>query len=54
VFTAPVAVDLARRHNVDMPITSAVAGILAGQISVDDAIERLVRRPLRSEQELRD
>ncbi len=49
VHTAPVAVQLAEQHDVDMPITFAVAGILAGQISVDDAIERLVRRPLRSE-----
>ena len=54
VYTAPVAARLARQNNADMPITLAVAGILAGQISVDDAIERLVRRPLRSEDDLKD
>ena len=54
VHTAPVAVQLAERNDVDMPITFAVAGILAGRISVDDAIERLVQRPLRSENEYRD
>ena len=54
VHTAPVAVQLAEQHDVDMPITFAVAGILAGQINVDDAIERLVRRPLRSEDDHED
>ncbi len=50
VPTAPVAARLAGKHNIDMPITDAVANILAGAISVDEAIDRLVRRPLRSEQ----
>ena len=54
VYTAPVAVQLARHNDVDMPITFAVAGILAGRISVDDAIERLVQRPLRSEDDNRE
>ena len=54
VYTAPVAVQLAKRNDVDMPITFAVAGILAGRISVDDAIERLVQRPLRSEDDNRE
>jgi glycerol-3-phosphate dehydrogenase (NAD(P)+) len=33
-----------------MPISSAVAAMLAGQMSVDQAIESLLARPLRSEQ----
>ena len=53
VHTAPVAAELAGRCGVDMPVTLAVAAILAGEISVDDAIERLVRRPLRSEDDHR-
>ena len=49
VFTAPVAAQVARYNGVDMPITKAVADILAGKISVEYAIEKLVQRPLRSE-----
>ncbi len=50
VYTAPVAARLGHDHGVDMPVTDAVAAILAGTLSVDEAIENLVRRPLRSEQ----
>jgi glycerol-3-phosphate dehydrogenase (NAD(P)+) len=49
--TAAVAAELARRHGVDMPITSAVAAIVAGKLSVDAAIEGLVTRPLKAESE---
>jgi glycerol-3-phosphate dehydrogenase (NAD(P)+) len=49
-FTAPVLLEIARTRNVDMPISSAVAAVLSGQMSVDQAIESLLARPLRSEQ----
>ena len=49
-FTAPVLLEMARERNVDMPIASAVAALLAGQMSVDQAIESLLTRPLRSEE----
>ena len=49
-FTAPVLLEMARTRNVDMPISSAVAAMLAGQMSVDEAIESLLARPLRSEE----
>jgi glycerol-3-phosphate dehydrogenase (NAD(P)+) len=49
-FTAPVLLEMARERNVDMPISAAVAAVLAGQMSVDQAIESLLARPLRSEQ----
>src|SRR3954465_8251214 len=49
-FTAPVLLEMAREHNVDMPISSAVAAMLAEKLSVDEAIESLLARPLRSEQ----
>ena len=49
-FTAPALLEMAREHNVDMPISSAVAAVLAGQMSVDQAIESLLARPIRSEQ----
>ncbi|NVN88355.1 MAG: NAD(P)-dependent glycerol-3-phosphate dehydrogenase [Rhodopseudomonas sp.] len=49
-FTAPVLLEMARIKNVEMPISAAVAAILAGQISVDTAIEGLLTRPLKAEE----
>src|SRR4029078_3570454 len=48
-FTAPVLLEMAREHKVDMPISSAVAAMLAEKLSVEEAIESLLARPLRSE-----
>jgi glycerol-3-phosphate dehydrogenase (NAD(P)+) len=48
-FTAPVLLEMARAHNVDMPISAAIAAVLAGQTTVEDAIESLLTRPLRAE-----
>ena len=50
-FTAPVLLDMAREKNVDMPIAEAIAAVIAGTMSVDEAIESLLARPIRSEQE---
>jgi glycerol-3-phosphate dehydrogenase (NAD(P)+) len=49
-FTAPVLLDMAREKNVEMPISEAVAAVLAGELSVDDAIESLLTRPLKAEE----
>jgi len=49
VFTAPVLLEMAREKNVDMPISAAVAALLAEEMSVDEAIESLLTRPLKSE-----
>jgi len=49
-FTAPVLLEMARDLAVDMPISSAVAAVIAGQMSVDAAIESLLARPLRAEE----
>jgi glycerol-3-phosphate dehydrogenase (NAD(P)+) len=49
-FTAPVLVELAASKNVDMPVSNAVAAILAGAITVDEAIETLLTRPFRAEE----
>ena len=46
VASAPAVLELARKLEVDTPICAAVAAILAGQISVDRAIEALLSRPL--------
>jgi glycerol-3-phosphate dehydrogenase (NAD(P)+) len=48
-FTAPVLLEMARQRGVDMPISSAVAAMLSGAMSVDQAIESLLTRPLRAE-----
>jgi glycerol-3-phosphate dehydrogenase (NAD(P)+) len=49
VETAPVIVDIARRHDVEMPIAETVASLLDGQISARDAITVLMSRRPRSE-----
>lgn len=49
VASAPAVRDLAARLRVDVPISNAVAGILAGQIKVDEAIAGLLARPLKDE-----
>ncbi|MFW6412889.1 MAG: NAD(P)H-dependent glycerol-3-phosphate dehydrogenase [Oceanicaulis sp.] len=51
VTTAPAVVDLAKKHGVDMPICQAVAAVLAGEMSVDAAIEALLARPFKPEAE---
>jgi len=47
--TAPVLAEAAARAEVDMPIVAAVCALLAGEASVDEVVERLLSRPLRSE-----
>jgi glycerol-3-phosphate dehydrogenase (NAD(P)+) len=49
-FTAPVLVELAASRNVDMPVSKAVAAILAGKITIDAAIEGLLTRPFKAEE----
>ena len=48
-FTAAVLVELAQQAKVEMPIAVAVAAILDGSSSVDQAIENLLTRPFRKE-----
>jgi glycerol-3-phosphate dehydrogenase (NAD(P)+) len=49
-FTAPVLLEMAHAKKVDMPISAAVAAVLAGKITVDAAIEALLARPIKSEE----
>jgi glycerol-3-phosphate dehydrogenase (NAD(P)+) len=44
-----VLLEMAREKNVEMPISVAVAAVLSGNLSVDEAIESLLTRPLKSE-----
>jgi glycerol-3-phosphate dehydrogenase (NAD(P)+) len=48
-FTAPVLVELAASQNVDMPVSNAVAAILSGAVTIDEAIESLLTRPFKAE-----
>jgi glycerol-3-phosphate dehydrogenase (NAD(P)+) len=48
-FTAVALVELAGQAGVEMPIATAVAAILDGSLSVDEAIENLLTRPFRAE-----
>ena len=49
-FTAPVLAELAASQGVDMPVSNAVAAILAGTITIDAAIEGLLTRPFKAEE----
>jgi glycerol-3-phosphate dehydrogenase (NAD(P)+) len=49
IWTAGAVRRLADEHGIDMPIASAVAGIVDGTLSVDAAIEGLLSRPFRAE-----
>ncbi len=47
--TAPVALALAARHGLDLPIAEQVNAVVAGERSVTDALEALLSRDLRAE-----
>ena len=49
-FTAPVLIELAASKNVDMPVSKAVAAILSGASTIDEAIENLLTRPFKAEE----
>lgn len=48
-FTALVAARISTEKNIDMPITQAVAAILRGKLGIDEAVDALMTRPLKSE-----
>ncbi len=49
--SAPAVRELAERTGVDMPISLAVADLLAGASTVSETIEALLSRPLRAERD---
>lgn len=49
-FTAPVLIELAALQDVDMPISKAIAAILSGAVTIDEAIESLLTRPFKAEE----
>ena len=48
-FTAPVLMELAAAKGVDMPIVAAVAAILSGKCTIEEAIDSLLTRPFKGE-----
>jgi glycerol-3-phosphate dehydrogenase (NAD(P)+) len=51
VRTTGAAIELARRHGVEMPIAGAVNAVLEGSIAPEEVADRLMRRQLRPENE---
>ena len=51
VATAGIAARIARERAIDAPIIAAVAQILAGRITITEAVSALMSRPLRAEAE---
>ncbi len=49
VHTSSVVVEIAEKLGIDLPISSAVHNIVSGAASVDDTIENLLTRPIRTE-----
>ncbi|MGX1306759.1 glycerol-3-phosphate dehydrogenase (NAD(P)+) [Amorphus suaedae] len=49
VATAPIALTRARRLEVDTPIMEAVAAVLDDRLTIDEAIDALLSRPLKRE-----
>jgi glycerol-3-phosphate dehydrogenase (NAD(P)+) len=49
-FTAPVLIELAASQGIDMPVSNAVAAILRGAATIDEAIESLLARPFKAEE----
>ncbi|HEY0291329.1 MAG TPA: NAD(P)H-dependent glycerol-3-phosphate dehydrogenase, partial [Hansschlegelia sp.] len=47
--TVEALIALAARHEIDMPISAAVADVLSGRVSVGAAVANLLARPLRAE-----
>jgi glycerol-3-phosphate dehydrogenase (NAD(P)+) len=48
-FTASILVEMARQKGIEMPIAESIDAVLAGRMSVREAIEALLMRPSRAE-----
>ena len=49
VFSAEIAVELGERHGVDLPVCKVVADVIAARLTIDEALNQLMSRPLRRE-----
>jgi glycerol-3-phosphate dehydrogenase (NAD(P)+) len=48
-LTAPVLVAMAQERGIEMPVASAVAAVIAGDLTLPQAIDALMQRPLKRE-----
>ena len=48
-FTAGAVTRLATAHGLEMPISAAVDAILEGRLDIEQALDGLMRRPIKSE-----
>ena len=49
VYTASAMIEVAAARGIDLPIAQAVHAVVSDLATVDEAIEALLARPLRSE-----
>ncbi len=49
VITAPVAQNLAKKYNIEVPLVDAVNELLKGNIGIDQLVIDLMKRPLKEE-----
>jgi glycerol-3-phosphate dehydrogenase (NAD(P)+) len=49
--TAQVAHDMARAHGIDAPIMAATSALIAGRLTIAEAVDALMARPVKTEEE---
>ena len=49
-FSAAAIARLAAAHGLEMPISAAVDAILEGRLDIEQALDRLMRRPIKAEE----
>jgi glycerol-3-phosphate dehydrogenase (NAD(P)+) len=49
IATAQAVAKVAVRHDLEAPITSMVAAVIAGRVTIPEAVEALLSRPLKQE-----
>jgi glycerol-3-phosphate dehydrogenase (NAD(P)+) len=49
IATAQAVVKLADRHDLEVPVASMVAAVVAGQVTIPQAVDALLSRPLKQE-----
>ncbi|WP_343312971.1 NAD(P)H-dependent glycerol-3-phosphate dehydrogenase [Brucella sp. BE17] len=49
VATAPIAAQLCKKYDISAPIIDAVGALLSGTVTIDEAVNNLINRPLKSE-----
>jgi glycerol-3-phosphate dehydrogenase (NAD(P)+) len=49
VAVTPYVLALAKKHNIEMPISAGVAAVLSGKVSAREAAQSLIERPMKRE-----